>query len=494
MASELPAAMSTETLLYQNRAAMKQLSEYRKEADRLADQLHTSQEQLKRMQLSHDIAIKFWSALMTDQTNNDLVNAARVAVSSDPAADEYLSDLENHMNDQVAAIVTTAELEMHAEEIAQLKLLVEELKLDNDRLRKQLVKVFATTPVMEASVPHESSADSAELRAELALLKTELDKRSGDGYETVLKALEMVHHERLSTRNRAHAVENEIIALRQKFAEKIAALESIATSAQEAFLLEISKSSHETAHAKAEAQRQRLIAEEAEARLLAMTERENALTGDDQVMRLHALLRKNDDLHNKLLTSHIQLQQQFGLKEVAEALERRNLEIQSLADASGNEVAALKEELAAAKARTSRAESEISSLLAARVASEAQTAVALRTAAEAASVTDSLRSALARSESDNAAKAKQLEKEKRRSTAGGGSDLLSLQLEEYRKKVKCSLCGVRDKEVALSKCLHCFCRSCVDENLLQARNRKCPLCGLKFAGEMDVRTVHLVTN
>ena len=494
MATELPAAISTETLLYQNRAAMKQLSEYRKEADRLADQLRISEERLKRMHLSRDLAIRFWSSLTINPDSFDIINAAKLAVSSDPSTDEYLTDLQNHMNESVTAAVSTAELEMHAEEIAKLRLLVEELKLDNDRLRKQIVKLSTTTPVLEPVVHMDASTDSPELRAEIALLRTELDKRGGDGYETVLRSLEMIHQERLSTRNRAHAVEAEIISLRQKFAEKLELIESSASAAQDAFLLEISKLAHETANAKAEAERQRILTLEAQARLDALAERETAMSGDDQVLRLHALLKKNDDLHNKLLTSHIQLQQQFGLKEVAEALERRNLEMESLTESSGREVAALKEELLAAKARASRAESEISSLLAARVASESQTAVALRTAAEAASITESLRTALGRSEADNAAKVKQLEKEKRRSAAGGSSDLVSLQLEEYRKKVKCSLCGVRDKEVALSKCLHCFCRTCVDENLLQARNRKCPLCGLKFAGEMDVRPVHLVTN
>ena len=213
---------------------------------------------------------------------------------------------------------------------------------------------------MEPVVHMDASTDSPELRAEIALLRTELDKRGGDGYETVLRSLEMIHQERLSTRNRAHAVEAEIISLRQKFAEKLELIESSASAAQDAFLLEISKLAHETANAKAEAERQRILTLEAQARLDALAERETAMSGDEQVLRLHALLKKNDDLHNKLLTSHIQLQQQFGLKEVAEALERRNLEMESLTESSGREVAALKEELLAAKARASRAESEIS--------------------------------------------------------------------------------------------------------------------------------------
>ncbi|KAF4653737.1 hypothetical protein FOL47_010322 [Perkinsus chesapeaki] len=65
------------------------------------------------------------------------------------------------------------------------------------------------------------------------------------------------------------------------------------------------------------------------------------------------------------------------------------------------------------------------------------------------------------------------------------------EIRAYRLKVKCSICQQNDKQVALQKCMHCFCRTCVNETMIQARNRKCPLCGQRFS-ESDVRTIHLL--
>ena len=69
-------------------------------------------------------------------------------------------------------------------------------------------------------------------------------------------------------------------------------------------------------------------------------------------------------------------------------------------------------------------------------------------------------------------------------------DMLQLQIAEFRTMVKCSLCNDNFKDVMLTKCSHCFCRTCVNDNLLTARNRKCPLCGIRFA-ESDVKPFHL---
>ncbi|KAF4706048.1 hypothetical protein FOZ63_028871 [Perkinsus olseni] len=65
------------------------------------------------------------------------------------------------------------------------------------------------------------------------------------------------------------------------------------------------------------------------------------------------------------------------------------------------------------------------------------------------------------------------------------------EIRAYRLKVKCSICQQNDKQVALQKCMHCFCRTCVNETMIQARNRKCPLCGQRFS-ESDIRTIHLL--
>ncbi|EER15080.1 Ubiquitin-protein ligase BRE1, putative [Perkinsus marinus ATCC 50983] len=67
------------------------------------------------------------------------------------------------------------------------------------------------------------------------------------------------------------------------------------------------------------------------------------------------------------------------------------------------------------------------------------------------------------------------------------------EVRAYRLKVKCSICQQNDKQVALQKCMHCFCRTCVNETMIQARNRKCPLCGQRFS-ESDVRTSLCITS
>ena len=47
------------------------------------------------------------------------------------------------------------------------------------------------------------------------------------------------------------------------------------------------------------------------------------------------------------------------------------------------------------------------------------------------------------------------------------------------RQVKCSLCMVNDKDAIISKCMHAFCRECI-QTRLDNRNRKCPACALQF--------------
>ena len=76
------------------------------------------------------------------------------------------------------------------------------------------------------------------------------------------------------------------------------------------------------------------------------------------------------------------------------------------------------------------------------------------------------------------------------SVTSNGS-LLQLELADIQSKIRCSLCQVRHKSVAIIGCMHCFCRQCVDEKMLNARNRKCPLCMQRFA-DTEVREVHFL--
>ncbi len=73
----------------------------------------------------------------------------------------------------------------------------------------------------------------------------------------------------------------------------------------------------------------------------------------------------------------------------------------------------------------------------------------------------------------------------------GTSSLLEIELEDVKSRIRCSLCEQRDKNVVITACMHCFCRQCVEEKMLNARNRKCPLCNQRFA-DAEVKDVHFL--
>jgi chromosome segregation ATPase len=73
-------------------------------------------------------------------------------------------------------------------------------------------------------------------------------------------------------------------------------------------------------------------------------------------------------------------------------------------------------------------------------------------------------------------------------TVGSASADESL-LQYYRSAVRCSVRPGEEKDVALSKCGHCFSHAAVDE-LISERNRKCPVCGQRFSAD-DVVSIYL---
>lgn len=79
----------------------------------------------------------------------------------------------------------------------------------------------------------------------------------------------------------------------------------------------------------------------------------------------------------------------------------------------------------------------------------------------------------------------------RKSRIGGGSGgLENWQLEmmaDMRRKLYCTICNQQEKAVTLTRCLHMFCRDCIDRNIAN-RNRKCPVCGERF-GVDDVKPI-----
>mmetsp|Transcript_17058 Transcript_17058/g.54391 ORF Transcript_17058/g.54391 Transcript_17058/m.54391 type:complete len:81 (+) Transcript_17058:533-775(+) len=74
-------------------------------------------------------------------------------------------------------------------------------------------------------------------------------------------------------------------------------------------------------------------------------------------------------------------------------------------------------------------------------------------------------------------------------TSGSASEALAQEVKAYKNIIKCSVCHSRDKEVAITKCFHLFCKPCIDKNL-ETRHRKCPGCGVQF-GAADVKKIYL---
>ena len=62
------------------------------------------------------------------------------------------------------------------------------------------------------------------------------------------------------------------------------------------------------------------------------------------------------------------------------------------------------------------------------------------------------------------------------------------EVDALRSLVRCNVCRSANKDTVITRCMHMFCRTCVDERL-DSRNRKCPQCSLVFASS-DVRPIY----
>lgn len=71
---------------------------------------------------------------------------------------------------------------------------------------------------------------------------------------------------------------------------------------------------------------------------------------------------------------------------------------------------------------------------------------------------------------------------------GVREEALSQEIEGLWKLMKCSTCKQGMREVVLTKCMHTFCKNCVDTRI-STRQRRCPHCNLAFA-QSDAQTVY----
>ena len=80
---------------------------------------------------------------------------------------------------------------------------------------------------------------------------------------------------------------------------------------------------------------------------------------------------------------------------------------------------------------------------------------------------------------------------RRPTDATSASEIDRALIRELRQKIRCSVCDDREKSTVLTRCMHAFCRQCID-TVIATRSRKCPACSKPF-GAADVKDVYLVT-
>ncbi|KAM0688705.1 E3 ubiquitin-protein ligase bre1 [Conglomerata obtusa] len=68
------------------------------------------------------------------------------------------------------------------------------------------------------------------------------------------------------------------------------------------------------------------------------------------------------------------------------------------------------------------------------------------------------------------------------------SDLM-VDLENYRKLLRCTACDKKYKDTIILRCMHVFCKDCIDERI-KSRNRNCPNCNENFH-TADVKRIYL---
>ncbi|KAJ1919295.1 E3 ubiquitin-protein ligase bre1 [Mycoemilia scoparia] len=73
-------------------------------------------------------------------------------------------------------------------------------------------------------------------------------------------------------------------------------------------------------------------------------------------------------------------------------------------------------------------------------------------------------------------------------TRSSDSELKKL-CEEYKSLLKCTSCQLRFKSHVLQRCMHVFCKPCIDSRI-ETRQRKCPTCGDAF-GTGDIKQIFL---
>lgn len=84
---------------------------------------------------------------------------------------------------------------------------------------------------------------------------------------------------------------------------------------------------------------------------------------------------------------------------------------------------------------------------------------------------------------------RKLEKQKKVEVYSDADEILQEEINQYKAKLRCPCCNMRDKETVLTKCFHVFCYECLKMRY-DTRQRKCPKCNCAF-GANDFHRIYI---
>ncbi|KAG0377029.1 E3 ubiquitin-protein ligase bre1 [Mortierella sp. AD032] len=84
---------------------------------------------------------------------------------------------------------------------------------------------------------------------------------------------------------------------------------------------------------------------------------------------------------------------------------------------------------------------------------------------------------------------RRLEEQAKTESSSGENSEAAKQAARYLKLLKCPACDVNFKSHVILRCMHVFCKNCMD-NQMEYRQRKCPTCRENF-GAKDVKEIYL---
>eukprot|EP01091_Cochliopodium_minus_P010022 TRINITY_DN25_c3_g1_i1.p1 TRINITY_DN25_c3_g1~~TRINITY_DN25_c3_g1_i1.p1 ORF type:complete len:943 (-),score=362.72 TRINITY_DN25_c3_g1_i1:34-2772(-) len=96
---------------------------------------------------------------------------------------------------------------------------------------------------------------------------------------------------------------------------------------------------------------------------------------------------------------------------------------------------------------------------------------------------------ISKTQEENGSLERRLQREKEKFNNQNDNSQLEEELREYQQILKCSVCNDRRKDAIITRCMHMFCKTCIEENL-RLRQRSCPGCGINF-GQNDVKSIYL---